>query len=553
MPFLNQSTFHVIHTSMDFAAILAATGRNHEFSGFLIFIAIIIASIPMIIAHEFGHLIAGRLMGLHIREFNIGSGKILWQHKIRGTNFIVRCIPMSGYVLHMPSEETPRFKQFVFILGGPAVNLFIAGYVSWWSGVNITDLFDQPTLPTIVVVSNLFLGIGSLIPIANHNSISIVPGNDGWQLLRLLRGKNIRLNPEEITKLRSTVGLARLQAYSRRTHKIQYVIGGFCLIMTLAVGLTIIPVTRAIFDTHVDPSPYIAEISIIGVIIIIFLSFLALGILNTRKARIKFVNVETRKKFNPLMQQALQYQHLIVHQAKQWDIIKIQEDDRMKMITSYGNPDLIPFLCDLQESYPQVPFINLSLYDSLMCAERFKEANKVISEVLERDDLPETFRSRLEICKLSAKLGESADSDTIALCQKSIDSNTDEGMKMWYLVDLASTIVDAKHTHQLDQAVKWCKQAHDIYPYDASVFLQTAIISLEKNDLESVQSNLKNAKEVAYDSNRTLISAWMAIFAALRNMPRATKLLDQCLANPLPFRLKKRLEDARSNLQENPI
>jgi regulator of sigma E protease len=53
----------------------------------------------MITVHEFGHYIAGKVLGFKINEFSIGFGKALFKHtsKKNGEVFAVRLIPLGGY------------------------------------------------------------------------------------------------------------------------------------------------------------------------------------------------------------------------------------------------------------------------------------------------------------------------------------------------------------------------------------------------------------------------------------------------------------------------
>ena len=61
-----------------------------------ILLAIVILGV-IIVCHEFGHFIVGRLCGIGVVEFSVGFGpKILgWKHK--GTQFSLRAIPLGGF------------------------------------------------------------------------------------------------------------------------------------------------------------------------------------------------------------------------------------------------------------------------------------------------------------------------------------------------------------------------------------------------------------------------------------------------------------------------
>jgi tetratricopeptide (TPR) repeat protein len=536
---------------MNHVTIVLAAQSEQSIPSALVLIGVYLASIPMIFVHEFGHLIAGRLMGMRITEFNVGSGKVLWQRTFCGIHFVIRKLPFSGYVNHLISDSTTRFSLFVFIAGGPAINLLIAGAVTWWSGENIYYLFSQPSIASIFIAANLYLVLATLIPIADRSGTSEARGSDGWLLWRILRGKPLSLAPDEIIRLRGKVGLSALQRHARLTRVVQQILGWFLIAIALCLGMFVIPVARYIYSPGDDFYNLIGAICIVSVMVIFSLGSLVMGILLLRKAWREFANAEAKKKFSPLREQYSQYRLMIIHQMDQWKFSDLPEDARLKLISSHEDNDIIPFLQDLREKWPAIPVINLMLYDSYMPERRYSEAQKEISTALERDDLPDLLRFHFETCLLSAQLSASADDATIARCQEMIDSATDDGLKMWRVLDLSSTIIKAKHSHRMDQATKWCEQAREIYPYDASVFLQSAVISIEQDDIESAKADLKRAKELAEETNKSIVIAYLAIVAALDKDPKAAKLLDQSLSNPLPLSLKQRLKEARQNLSSS--
>lgn len=52
----------------------------------------------IVIIHEFGHLIAAKLMGVGVEEFGIGFGKTLYQKAYKGTTYKFNLFPIGGYV-----------------------------------------------------------------------------------------------------------------------------------------------------------------------------------------------------------------------------------------------------------------------------------------------------------------------------------------------------------------------------------------------------------------------------------------------------------------------
>ena len=70
-----------------------------------IFVAIF-ALLLMVMIHEFGHYIAGKLLGFKINEFSVGFGpKIVQKKKKNGEVFSLRTIPLGGYCAFDGEDE----------------------------------------------------------------------------------------------------------------------------------------------------------------------------------------------------------------------------------------------------------------------------------------------------------------------------------------------------------------------------------------------------------------------------------------------------------------
>ena len=65
---------------------------------------VIVLSI-LIIAHEFGHFAAARLVGIRVEKFSIGFGREIFGKKIGDTQFCVSLLPLGGFV--KLAGETP--------------------------------------------------------------------------------------------------------------------------------------------------------------------------------------------------------------------------------------------------------------------------------------------------------------------------------------------------------------------------------------------------------------------------------------------------------------
>lgn len=527
---------------------LASSGQSDNLITIALILAVMIVSIPMIIVHEIGHLIAARLMGIRIFEFNIGTGKILWRKTIRGIDFIIRSVPLSGHVRDLRSNTTSRLSLFVYIAGGPVANLLVAVGVSWCSSINIGDIFRDLSFPSIIIGANLWIALQTLFPLANNDGSSVASGSDGWQMWRILCRKPCFLEPSEIDQLHRNLGLEKLNRHIHSKRVIRRVMSYFVILMSLVFAIFTVFIARALIKISMDDSADIGALCAVGALSIVTLGSLGLGIFSLRKASTQPADIESMKKFNPIRRLVSDYRLLIMHKAENWNFNLLPEQIRQKIVTAHENRDSISFLYEIRDKWPDQPIIGLMLYDSLMGNKRYNDAEVEISKVLKRDDLPQILSFHFQSCELAARVCASPDDLTIERCQNNIDSVNDEGMKMWRLITLSSALTTAKHTDRLDQANKWCDQAREIYPYDAALDLQQAIIQIDKNDLNAAKLCLKSASKIADQSDEIKIRAWTAIAAALDKDPVAEKLIRQSLKESLPFVLKEHLEEAQLSL-----
>ena len=73
---------------------LATVGRT--LGGIVLAILILLA---MVSIHEFGHYVAGKILGFKITEFSIGFGPAIFKKRSKKTGelFAVRIVPLGGY------------------------------------------------------------------------------------------------------------------------------------------------------------------------------------------------------------------------------------------------------------------------------------------------------------------------------------------------------------------------------------------------------------------------------------------------------------------------
>ena len=66
----------------------------------------ILALLLMVMIHEFGHYVAGKMLGFKINEFSVGFGPKIWQKKKKnGEVFSLRTIPLGGYCAFDGEDE----------------------------------------------------------------------------------------------------------------------------------------------------------------------------------------------------------------------------------------------------------------------------------------------------------------------------------------------------------------------------------------------------------------------------------------------------------------
>ncbi len=58
----------------------------------------LVALMPLVVFHEFGHFIFARIFGVKAETFSVGFGKKLWRKQIGETEWCLSAIPLGGYV-----------------------------------------------------------------------------------------------------------------------------------------------------------------------------------------------------------------------------------------------------------------------------------------------------------------------------------------------------------------------------------------------------------------------------------------------------------------------
>ena len=114
----------------------------------------------LVTIHEFGHFIVAKKCGVHIYEFSIGMGPLLWKHMGKDKiQYSIRALPIGGYVQMAGEveEDDEKVKKDKFMCNKP-----------WWqrililcAGVTMNFILALVLLFTIALI----WGAGSFDPI----------------------------------------------------------------------------------------------------------------------------------------------------------------------------------------------------------------------------------------------------------------------------------------------------------------------------------------------------------------------------------------------------
>lgn len=158
-----------------------------------ILIAILLLCL-LIVVHELGHFVVGRLCGIGVVEFSVGFGPKLFGWRRKDTDYSIRAFPLGGYCKFVGEDEDnnapnamnnmPVWKRFLTVVAGPAMNVVFA----FLAGIVMLCMFYGTVIPRVdSVVEGMPAAEAQLLPgdvVTYANGMKIPLTADGTVELR---------------------------------------------------------------------------------------------------------------------------------------------------------------------------------------------------------------------------------------------------------------------------------------------------------------------------------------------------------------------------------
>jgi hypothetical protein len=140
-----------------------------------------------IAAHEAGHFLCALVGSIPVRLFSIGVGPLLLRTRVAETTLEFRLLPVSGFVMSYPLGKERTRWRLLFVLGGFIGNTAVIVCLTWLHSVDALPRIVRDNVGP-VVFAQLWLIAFNMLPFGLRIDGQEVV-SDGWQLLRLLRGR----------------------------------------------------------------------------------------------------------------------------------------------------------------------------------------------------------------------------------------------------------------------------------------------------------------------------------------------------------------------------
>lgn len=136
--------------------------------------------------HEFGHAIAGKVVGIKVKKIMIGNGREVFKRNILGVPFVITNNLEGGFTYPYDiDKQLIRLRFFVFSAGGFLAQGLITLLFIMYFGFELKAFFiaKSPNLSNAFIMSNLFGIILALIPMKVSIQGLKIP-NDGHRLIK---------------------------------------------------------------------------------------------------------------------------------------------------------------------------------------------------------------------------------------------------------------------------------------------------------------------------------------------------------------------------------
>ncbi len=157
----------------------------------------------LILIHEAGHFFVAKLCKVAVNEFSIGFGPIIWKKQGKNTKYVLRLIPLGGFV-NLEGEEERSDKEGSFsnasipkrmaiILAGGTVNIvfaLIVYFILMTSLGNNTSLVIDSTIPEYAAASTSIEEGDKIVKIDNKK---VHTKNDIDKVLKKAEGNTMHI------------------------------------------------------------------------------------------------------------------------------------------------------------------------------------------------------------------------------------------------------------------------------------------------------------------------------------------------------------------------